>query len=86
MLITRPTLPPKEGYVEIENDVGERVYEKLPEQLEKEALQQELAETKAQLAQSDEAALDLYEAQAAQAQISTQQDEAIIDLYKKIGG
>jgi hypothetical protein len=34
--ISFTTLPPKEGYVEIETDEGERIYEPLPEQIEKE--------------------------------------------------
>lgn len=46
----------------------------------------EIEVLRAQLAQADEAALDLYAAQAAQAVVSAQQDEAIIDLYTRIGG
>lgn len=86
MIITNPKLPPLTGFVEVENDAGESVYEKLPEQAEKETLQQDLVAVKEQLAQADDAAIELFEAQAAQAEVSAQQDEAIIDLYTRIGG
>lgn len=38
------------------------------------------------LAETDEAAIELYEAMAAQEEINTAQDEALIDLYEMIGG
>lgn len=39
-----------------------------------------------QLAQADEMAIELYEAQAAQEEINSAQDEALISLYEMIGG
>ena len=38
------------------------------------------------LAQTDEAAIELYEAQAEQEEINAAQDEALIELYEMIGG
>lgn len=38
------------------------------------------------LAQTDEIAIELYEAQAAQEEINIAQDEALIELYELIGG
>lgn len=38
------------------------------------------------LAQTDEAAIELYEAQAVQEEINAAQDEALIELYEMIGG
>ena len=38
-----------------------------------------------QLAQSDETAITLYEAQEAQESINAQQDEALMEIYEMIG-
>lgn len=38
------------------------------------------------LAQTDETAIELYEAMAAQEEINTAQDDALIELYEMIGG
>ncbi len=78
-MIREVTLPYKEGYFEAENENGERVYQPTAEQLEKDLLRAELSTAKEQLAQSDDAALALFEAQA-----ST--DEAIVTLFETIGG
>lgn len=40
----------------------------------------------ASLAQTDEVAIELYEAMAAQEEINTAQDDALIELYEMIGG
>lgn len=39
-----------------------------------------------QLAQADETAIALYEAQAAQEEVNAQQDEALLEIYEKLGG
>ena len=41
---------------------------------------------KADLATTDETAIELYEGQLAQQEINAAQDDALIDLYEKIGG
>lgn len=40
----------------------------------------------AQLAESDEVAISLYEAQAAQEAVNAEQDDAILELYELVGG
>lgn len=40
----------------------------------------------AQIAQADETAIELYEAQLAQEETNAAQDEALIELYEMIGG
>lgn len=45
-----------------------------------------VTDLEAQLAESDEAAIALYEAQMAQGAIDAEQDEAILELYELIGG
>lgn len=74
-----PKLPPKQGYVEITDLEGNSVYQPTPEQVEKEAQTEQIRKLTTQLAQSDEAAIAAFEAQAAT-------DDAIIALYEKIGG
>jgi hypothetical protein len=49
-------------------------------------LSQEQEQLKADLAEADEAAIELYEANEAAAEVSAAQDEAIIELYEMIGG
>ena len=49
MIIKHPVLPPKTGYVEVLNRLGEHVYQATPEQLGKEAMQLEQAQQTALL-------------------------------------
>lgn len=86
MFIFEKTLPHVEGMVEVLDENGDSTYTITPEQVKKESegkqiqtLQEENATLKIQLAQSDDAALSLFEAQAAT-------DEAILAIYEKIGG
>ena len=44
-----------------------------------------IANLEEQLAQSDETAITLYEAQEAQEAINSQQDEALMEIYEMIG-
>lgn len=43
-LITTPSLPPKDGYVEVINEKGEHVYVPTPETLEKLKMENEMKE------------------------------------------
>lgn len=45
-----------------------------------------IAALEAQLAESDEVAISLYEAQAAQEAVNAEQDDAILELYELVGG
>jgi uncharacterized coiled-coil protein SlyX len=45
-----------------------------------------VTELEEQLAATDETAIELYEAMAAQEEINTAQDDALIELYEMIGG
>ena len=47
--------------------------------------EQRVSELEEQLAQSDETAINLYEAQEAQEAINAQQDEALMEIYEMIG-
>ena len=48
--------------------------------------EERIAALEEQLAESDEAAIALYEAQAQQEAINAEQDEAILGIYEMIGG
>jgi uncharacterized coiled-coil protein SlyX len=50
------------------------------------SLDERVTNLEGQLAQSDETAIELYEAMAAQEEINTAQDEALIAIYEMIGG
>lgn len=50
------------------------------------ALKEEDASIYEQLAQADETAIELYEAQMEQEEINTAQDDALIEIYELIGG
>ena len=47
--------------------------------------EQRVSDLEEQLAQSDETAISLYEAQEAQEVINAQQDEALMEIYEMIG-
>ena len=47
--------------------------------------EQRVSDLEEQLAQSDETAIALYEAQEAQETINAQQDEALMEIYEMIG-
>ena len=47
--------------------------------------EQRVSDLEEQLAQSDETAIALYEAQEAQEAINAQQDEALMEIYEMIG-
>lgn len=80
MTISKPELPPApQGYVEDVDFDGVHYYRKLPEQVEKEIQTVSIQALTTQLAQSDDAAISLYESQSAT-------DEAVLALYQKIGG
>ena len=91
MAITRPILPPKAGYVEVEVD-GVRTYRNvrtgilINDEVPTPTVDERVTDLEAQLAESDEAAIALYEAQMAQGTIDAEQDEAILELYELLGG
>ena len=58
----------------------------LPVPETKPTAEERIAELEEQLAESDEAAIALYEAQAQQEAINAEQDEAILGIYEMIGG
>ena len=49
-------------------------------------LEEENAAMQEQLAQADDAAIELYEMQMAQEEINAAQDDALIEIYEMIGG
>lgn len=51
-----------------------------------EALEASSEDIQAQLAQADDTAIELYEANLAQQEINAAQDDALIELYELIGG
>lgn len=57
-----------------------------PEPEPEPTLDERVADLEAALAQTDEAAIELYEAQAEQEEINAAQDEALIEIYEMIGG
>lgn len=57
-----------------------------PEPTPEPTAEERISELEAQLAESDEAAIALYEAQAQQEAINAEQDEAILGIYEMIGG
>ena len=84
-------LEPKEGYIIRTNADGQQYYQPTMEQLEKEnqqvllqKLQLENAALSEQLAQSDEAAITLFESKVANDAVNAQQDEAILAIYEKL--
>ena len=58
--ISELKLPYKEGYIEIETDNGERIYQITPEQLEKERLQKENIELQAKVTAQETAMTELF--------------------------
>ncbi len=91
MAITRPMLPPKAGYVEVEVE-GIRTYKNVKtgilinDEIPAPTVDERVTELEAQLAESDEAAIALYEAYLAQKDVEAEQDEAILELYELLGG
>jgi hypothetical protein len=88
MTISKPSLPPKAGYVEVEVD-GVRTYRNVStgvlvgDEVPAPTLEQRVADLEVQLQQADEAAIELYEAQL---EINAAQDDALIELYEMMGG
>lgn len=91
MAIRKPMLPPKSGYVEVEIN-GIRTYKNIKtgilinDEILTLTPEERIVELETQLAESDEAAIALYEAQMAQGTIDAEQDEAILELYELLGG
>ena len=54
-MIFNPQLPPKNGYVEIENENGNHVYQKIQSQIEKEEKEHEIEYLKEQLSSTQDA-------------------------------
>lgn len=54
-MIFNPQLPPKNGYVEIENENGNHVYQKIQSQIEKEEKEHEIESLKEQLSSTQDA-------------------------------
>lgn len=92
-MITRPTLPPKRGYVEVEVG-GRRTYRNVKtgvlieqESTESKPTTEERLDTlEASLAQTDDTAIELYEHMLLQEEINTAQDDALIEIYELLGG
>lgn len=89
-MIKKPKLPPKAGYVEVEVN-GKRTYRNIEtgELIGHETIltdKQRVSALEEALAQTDETAIELYEAQAEQEAINAAQDEALIEIYEMIGG
>ena len=91
MSTIRPTLPPKSGYVEVEVD-GIRTYRNVKtgllinEETFEMTTEGRISSLQTALAETDEIAIALYEAWVAQEAVSTEQDEAILELYELLGG
>lgn len=91
MAITRPMLPPKAGYVEVEVD-GHRTYrnvqtgELIGEEVVGPTTDERLASLEDALAQTDETAIELFEAQEEQKEINAAQDDALIEIYELLEG
>lgn len=64
---------------------GEVTVEDIPDEPHKPTTEQRVAYLEEQLAQADETAINLYEAQEAQEVINAQQDEALMEIYEMIG-
>lgn len=90
MVITKPTLPPKSGYVEVEVD-GRRTYRNvetgvlIDDEVPTPTTDERLTSLEAALAQTDETAIELYEANEEQQAINSAQDDALIEIYEMIG-
>lgn len=67
---------------------GEYIHDPLPveEVVPAPTIDERVDDLETALAQTDETAIELYEAMAAQEEINEAQDEALIDLYELIGG
>ena len=61
---------------------GEVTVEEIPDIETEPTTEQRVSDLEEQLAQSDETAIALYEAQAEQEAINAQQDEALMELYE----
>lgn len=91
MAITKPMLPPKAGYVEVEVD-GVRTYRNvqtgvlIDEEVNVPTTDERLASLEDALAQTDETAIELFEAQEQQAEINAAQDDALIEIYELLEG
>lgn len=91
MAITKPMLPPKAGYVEVEVD-GVRTYRNvqtgvlIDEEVRAPTTDERLASLEDALAQTDETAIELFEAQEQQAEINAAQDDALIEIYELLEG
>jgi hypothetical protein len=92
MIINKPLLPPKVGYVEVEIN-GIRKYKNVttgyilgeePKNIL--TTEERISILEEQIAQADETAIELYEANLAQEEINAAQDDALIELYELIGG
>lgn len=88
MPITTPQLPPRAGYVEVEID-GRRTYRNIetgaligePDDI---TTHDRLDSLESALAQTDETAIELYEANEEQQTINAAQDEALIEIYEML--
>jgi hypothetical protein len=84
-------LPPKKGYVEVEVD-GKRTYRNvetgvlIEDEKPTPTIDERVTDLEDALAATDETAIELYESMAAQEEINTAQDEALIAIYEMIGG
>ena len=83
-IITSPKLPPRKDSVEVIDENGNHVYQLTQKAEEKLQLQSDLKNVKLQLQQSDDTAIELYEAQELQKQINIEQDDSIITLYENL--
>lgn len=87
MAITKPMLPPKAGYVEVEVD-GVRTYRNVStgvligDEAPAPTAEERIQKLESQLAETDEAAIELYEAMTALETVNAEQDEAIIEIYE----
>ena len=57
-----------------------------PETSDEPTLDERVSDLETALAQTDETAIELFEAQAAQEEINAAQDDALIELYEMVGG
>lgn len=75
----------KDGVLTLTNVPEPEPVEPEPEIIEP-TIEERVTELETQLAETDEAAISLYEAQLAQEQVNAEQDEAIIEIYELMEG
>lgn len=91
MVITKPMLPPKRGYVEVEIN-GKRTYRNvetgilIEDEVPTPTTEDRLSSLESALAQTDETAIELFEAQEEQTEINNAQDDALIEIYELLEG